>query len=69
MSEHAEPDTPTGARIGTLTLFAFLLPLTLPAAAAPRIETGFLDRGVTLASVSYRYQGYGGTDFFQTAFH
>ncbi len=49
-------------RIGTLTLFTLPLPLALLAAAAPRIETGFLDREVTLGSVSYRYQAYGGTD-------
>jgi predicted peptidase len=41
-----------------LTLFTFLLTLVLPAAAAPRVETGFLDREVTLGSVSYRYQVY-----------
>jgi predicted peptidase len=42
----------------TLTLFAFLLTLALPAAAGPRFETGFLDRDITLGSVSYRYQVY-----------
>jgi predicted peptidase len=42
----------------TLTLFTFLLTLALPAAAAPRVETGFLDRGITLGRVSYRYQVY-----------
>jgi len=42
----------------TLTLFTFLLTLALPAAAAPRVETGFLDREITLGSVSYRYQVY-----------
>ena len=44
--------------IRTLTLCAVLLMLALTAAAAPRIETGFLDREVTLGSVSYRYQVY-----------
>jgi predicted peptidase len=42
----------------TLTLFTFLLTLALPAAAAPKVETGFLDRVITLGSVSYRYQVY-----------
>jgi predicted peptidase len=42
----------------TLTLFTFLLTLALPAAAAPRVETGFLDREITLGSISYRYQVY-----------
>jgi predicted peptidase len=41
-----------------LTLCTFLLMLALTAAAAPRIETGFLDREVKLGSVSYRYQVY-----------
>ncbi|HUL23816.1 MAG TPA: prolyl oligopeptidase family serine peptidase [Thermodesulfobacteriota bacterium] len=45
-------------RMRTLTLFTFLLTLALPAAAAPRVETGFLDREITLGSVSYRYQVY-----------
>jgi predicted peptidase len=44
--------------IGTLTLFTFLLVPALAAAAASRIETGFLDREITLGSVSYRYQVY-----------
>ncbi len=44
--------------IRTLTLFTFLLTLALPAAAASRIETGFLDREITLGSISYRYQVY-----------
>jgi predicted peptidase len=43
---------------GTFTLFTFLLALALAAAAASRIETGFLDREITLGSVSYRYQVY-----------
>jgi predicted peptidase len=42
----------------TLTLFTLLLTLALPAAAAPRVETGFLDREITLGSISYRYQVY-----------
>jgi len=41
-----------------LALCTFLLTLALNAAAAPRIETGFLEREVTLGSVSYRYQVY-----------
>ena len=41
-----------------LILCTFLLTLALNAAAAPRIETGFLDREVKLGSVSYRYQVY-----------
>jgi predicted peptidase len=44
--------------IGPMTLFTFLLALALPADAAPRVETGFLDREVTLSGVSYRYQVY-----------
>jgi predicted peptidase len=44
--------------IGTLTLFTFLLVLAFAAAAAPRTETGFLDREVTLGGVSYHYQVY-----------
>lgn len=44
--------------IGTLTLFTFLLTFALTAAAAPRVETGFLDRKVTVGSVSYRHQVY-----------
>lgn len=42
----------------TLTLFTFLLAFALAATAAPRFETGFLDREVTLGGVSYRYQVY-----------
>ena len=42
----------------TLTLFTFMLTLALPAAAAPRVETGFLDREISLGGVSYRYQVY-----------
>jgi predicted peptidase len=42
----------------TLTLFTFLLTLAPPAAAAPRVETGFLDREIILGSIRYRYQVY-----------
>jgi predicted peptidase len=42
----------------TLTLFTFLLTLAPPASAAPRVETGFLDREITLGSIRYRYQVY-----------
>ena len=41
-----------------LTFCAFLLTLAFSVAAAPRIETGFLEREVTLGGVSYRYQVY-----------
>jgi predicted peptidase len=44
--------------VGTLILFTFLLTLPPPGTAAARIETGFLDREVTLGGVSYRYQVY-----------
>ncbi len=44
--------------ISGLILYTFLLTVALTAAAAPRIETGFLDREVTLGSVGYRYQVY-----------
>jgi predicted peptidase len=44
--------------IGTLTLFTFQLALPLTAAAAPRVQTGFLDREITLGRISYRYQVY-----------
>ncbi len=49
--------------MGTLTLFTLLLPLVLPAAAAQRVETGFLDREITLGGVSYRYQVYVPVDY------
>jgi predicted peptidase len=42
--------------IGPPTLFTFLLTFALTAAAAPRVETGFLDREITLGGVRYRYQ-------------
>ena len=51
--------------IRTLTLCTFLLTAALTAAAAPRIETGFLDREVTLGSVGYRYQVYVPVDYVQ----
>jgi predicted peptidase len=41
-----------------LTLCTFMLTFAFSAAAAPRIETGFLNREVKLGSVSYRYQVY-----------
>jgi predicted peptidase len=44
--------------IRKFTLCTFLLTVALSAVAAPRIETGFLDREVKLDSVSYRYQVY-----------
>jgi predicted peptidase len=44
--------------IRTLTLLTFLLTPALSAAADPRVETGFLDREITLGSVSYCYQVY-----------
>jgi len=44
--------------IRALALYTFLLTLSLNAAAAPRIETGFLDREITLGNVTYRYQVY-----------
>jgi predicted peptidase len=39
-------------------LFIFLLGFSLTEASAQRIETGFLDREITLGEVSYRYQVY-----------
>jgi predicted peptidase len=56
-------------RMRTLTLFTFLLTLALPAAAASRIETGFLDREVTMGSVSYRYQVYVPVHYAQGKLH
>ena len=38
-------------------------------AAAPRIETGFLDRKVTLGSVGYRYQVYVPVDYTRGKLH
>jgi predicted peptidase len=55
--------------IKKLTLCTFLLTLPLCAAAAPRIETGFLDREVKLGSVSYRYQVYIPIDYTQDKLH
>jgi len=55
--------------IRTLTLFTFPLTLALPASAASRIETGFLDREITLGSVSYRYQVYVPVNYAQGKLH
>jgi len=55
--------------IRTLTLYTFLLTVALTAAAAPRIETGFLDREVTLNSVGYRYQVYVPVNYAQRKLH
>ncbi len=44
--------------IRALGLYVFLLTLLLPAAALSRIETGFIDREVSLGKVGYRYQVY-----------
>ncbi len=55
--------------IGTFILFTFLLTLVLPSAAAPRIETGFLDREITLGSVRYRYQVYVPVNYAQGKLH
>jgi predicted peptidase len=55
--------------VRTLTLYTFLLTLPLTAAAAPRIETGFLDRKVTLGSVTYRYQVYVPVEYSQDKLH
>jgi poly(3-hydroxybutyrate) depolymerase len=49
--------------MATLTLCAFLFIAPLAASAAPRIETGFLDRQITLDSVTYRYQVYVPIDY------
>lgn len=59
----------TAMWIGRLTLYTFLLTVALTAAAAPRIETGFLDRKVTLGSVAYRYQVYVPVDYVQGKLH
>ncbi|MBM4325182.1 MAG: hypothetical protein FJ115_16635 [Deltaproteobacteria bacterium] len=42
----------------TVPLIIFLLGLSLNAASAQRIETGFLDREITVGGVNYRYQVY-----------
>ena len=55
--------------IGTLILCTFLLTAAYTAAAAPRIETGFLDREVTLGSVGYRYQVYVPVDYVKGKLH
>ncbi|MGA2515779.1 MAG: prolyl oligopeptidase family serine peptidase [Thermodesulfobacteriota bacterium] len=59
----------TAMWISRLTLYTFLLTVALTAAAAPRIETGFLDRKVTLGSVAYRYQVYVPVDYVQGKLH
>jgi predicted peptidase len=41
-----------------VALSPFLIALAHAATAAPRIETGFLDRDIKLGGVSYRYQVY-----------
>jgi predicted peptidase len=55
--------------IRILTLCILLLTPAFRAAAAPRIETGFLDREVTLGSVSYRYQVYVPAHYAQGKLH
>jgi len=55
--------------IRTLTLFTFLLTVALNATAATRIETGFLDRKLTLGSVGYRYQVYVPVGYTQGKLH
>jgi len=55
--------------IRTLTLCIFLLAVAFTAAAAPRIETGFLDREVSLGSVAYRYQVYVPVDYTRGKLH
>jgi len=42
----------------TAFLFIFFLGVSFTVASAQRIETGFLDREITLGGVSYRYQVY-----------
>jgi predicted peptidase len=59
----------TAMWISRLILYTFLLTVALTAAAAPRIETGFLDREVTLGSVAYRYQVYVPVDYVQGKLH
>ena len=49
--------------IRALTLCTLLLTVVLNATAVPRIETGFLDRIVTLGSLGYRYQVYVPVDY------
>lgn len=59
----------TAMWISRLILYTFLLTVALTATAAPRIETGFLDREVTLGSVAYRYQVYVPVDYVQGKLH
>ena len=56
-------------RIGILILCAFPLTAALSATAAPRIETGFLDRKLTLGSFGYRYQVYVPVDYTRAKLH
>ena len=56
-------------RMRTLTLFTFLLTLALPVAAAPPIETGFLDRKLIQGNVSYRYQVYVPVNYVRGKLH
>lgn len=53
----------------TVVLFTFLLTLALNVAWAQRIETGFLDREITLGGVSYRYQVYVPASYAQGKLH
>ncbi len=53
----------------TVPLFMFLLGLAFTAASAQRIETGFLDREVTLGGVNYRYQVYVPANYAQGKLH
>jgi len=55
--------------IRALTLCTFLFTVALTAVAAPRIETGFLDREVTLGGVGYRYQVFVPVDYTQGKLH
>jgi predicted peptidase len=50
-------------------IFAFIWMFSLNVAWAQRIETGFLDREVTLGGVSYRYQVYVPTSYVQGKLH
>jgi len=59
----------TAMWISRLILCVFLLTVTLPATAAPRIETGFLDREVMLDSVGYRYQVYVPANYAEGKLH
>src|ERR1044071_1140702 len=44
-------------------LASALLSVTAPQSAAPRVETGFLDRTVAVGGQSYRYQVYVPADY------